>query len=61
MHLIQHIKQKPIARETMILLAAIALGTAVETNALAAGHGGGEFGLLSVYFGDSQTSTATRA
>jgi hypothetical protein len=70
MHLIQHIKQKPIARETMILLAAITLGIAVETNALAAGHGGGGgavmeapagFGLLSVCFGDSQTSTATRA
>ena len=68
MHLIQHIKQKPIARETMILLAAITLGIAVETNALAAGHGsggggghggGGGFGLLSV--GDSQTSIATRA
>ena len=57
MHLIQNIKQKSIARNTMILLAAITLGTAVE---LAAGHGGG-FGLLSVCFGDSQTSMATSA
>lgn len=57
MHLIQHSKQKPIARETIILLAAITLGIAVEMNALAAGHGGGsggghggggKFGLLSV-------------
>src|SRR5580704_4893604 len=45
------IKQKPIAREIMILLVAITLGTAVMTNAMAAGpisgggggggHGGG--------------------
>ena len=41
MHLIQYIKQKPLARNTMILLAAIMLGTAVATDALAAGHGGG--------------------
>jgi hypothetical protein len=60
MHLIQHIKQKPIARETMVLLAAITVGIAVETNALASGHGGG-FGLLSICFGDSQTSMATSA
>jgi hypothetical protein len=44
MHLIQHIEQKPIARETMILLAAITLGIAAEPNALAAGHGGGHGG-----------------
>ena len=41
MHLIQHMKQKPIVRETMFLLAAIAFDMAVETNALAAGHRGG--------------------
>src|ERR1700676_4469011 len=41
MHLIQNIRQKSIARNTMILLAAIMLGTAVATDALAAGHGGG--------------------
>ena len=41
MHLIQYIKQKSLARNTMILLAAIMLGTAVATDALAAGHGGG--------------------
>jgi hypothetical protein len=34
-------KQKPIAREIMILLVAITLGAAVETNALAAGTIGG--------------------
>jgi hypothetical protein len=44
MHLIQNIKQKSIARNTMILLAAITLGTAVATDALAAGHGGGGHG-----------------
>ena len=44
MQLIQHIKQRPIARETMILLADITLGVAVETNALAAGQGGGHGG-----------------
>ena len=57
MRLIQHIKQKPIARETIILLATVTLGIAVEMNALAGGHGGGSggghgggggFGLLSV-------------
>jgi hypothetical protein len=63
MHLIEHIKQKPIARETTILLAAITLSIAVETNA---GHGGVHrggvgLGLLSVQFADSQTSIATRA
>ena len=41
MHLILYIKQKSLARNTMILLAAIMLGTAVATDALAAGHGGG--------------------
>ena len=41
MHLIQNIKQKSLARNTMVLLAAIMLGTAVATDALAAGHGGG--------------------
>jgi hypothetical protein len=60
MHLIEHIKQKPIARETTILLAAITLSIAN------AGHGGVHrggvgFGLLSVQFADSQTSIATRA
>ena len=44
MHLIQNIKQKSILRATMILLAAITLGTAVATDALAAGHGGGGHG-----------------
>ena|ERR1700688_706805 len=41
MHLIQNIKQKSIAHNTMILLAAVALSTAVATDALAAGRGGG--------------------
>ena len=44
MHLIQNIKRKSIARNTMILLAAITFGTAVATDALAAGHGGGGHG-----------------
>jgi hypothetical protein len=44
MHLIQNIKLKSLARNTMILLAAIMLGTAVATDALAAGHGGGGHG-----------------
>jgi hypothetical protein len=44
MHLIQNIKRKSIARNTMILLAAITLGTAVATDAPAAGHGGGGHG-----------------
>ena len=35
------IKQKSIARRTMILLAVITLGMAAGTNAMAAGHGGG--------------------
>jgi hypothetical protein len=38
---IQNLKQKPIARNTMIVLAAIMFGTVVVTDALAAGHGGG--------------------
>ena len=46
MHLIQHLKQEPIARKTMILIATIILGIAVGTDAPAAGHvgGGGGFG-----------------
>jgi hypothetical protein len=46
MHLIQHLKQEPIARKTMILIATIILGIAVRTDATAAGHvgGGGGFG-----------------
>jgi len=40
MHLIQNIKQRSIARNAMIILAAITLGTAAATDALAAGHGG---------------------
>jgi hypothetical protein len=41
MHLLQNLKQKSVARKSMILLAAITLGTAVAKGALAAGHGGG--------------------
>ena len=41
MHLLQNLKQKSVARKSMILLAAITLSAAVATNALAAGHGGG--------------------
>jgi hypothetical protein len=41
MYLIQNIKRKSIAHNTMILLAAITLSTAVATDALAAGRGGG--------------------
>jgi hypothetical protein len=41
MYLIQNLKQNPVARKTMILLAAITLSTAAVTDALAAGHGGG--------------------
>jgi hypothetical protein len=41
MQLIQNLKQKSIARNTMIVLAAVTLGTVVATDALAAGHGGG--------------------
>ena len=40
MHLLQNLKQKSVARKSMILLAAITLSAAVATNALAAGHGG---------------------
>ena len=41
MHLLQNLKQKSVARKSMILLAAITLSAAVATNALAAGDGGG--------------------
>ena len=41
MHLIQNIKRKSFARKTMILLAAITVGSTVATVALAAGHVGG--------------------
>jgi hypothetical protein len=41
MHLLENLKQKSVARKSMILLAAITLSAAVATNALAAGHGGG--------------------
>ena len=41
MHLLQNLKQKSVARKSMVLLAAITLSAAVATNALAAGHGGG--------------------
>jgi hypothetical protein len=51
MYLIQKLKQKTIARQTMILLTAVKLGTAVATDAPTAGfgsgggsHGGGGFG-----------------
>jgi len=44
MHPVQNTRQKSIARKTMILIAAITLGTVVATNALAAGHGGGSGG-----------------
>jgi hypothetical protein len=52
MHFIQNIKPKAIARNTPILLAAITLGAALATDALAARHvggggghgGGGRFG-----------------
>jgi len=40
MHLIQKIKQRSIARNTMIVLVAITLGMAAVTDALAAGRGG---------------------
>jgi hypothetical protein len=40
MHLIQKIKQKSIARNTTILLAATTLSIAVATDSLAAGRGG---------------------
>ena len=40
MHLIQNTKQKSIAHNTLTLLAAITLGMAVATDALAAGFGG---------------------
>jgi hypothetical protein len=40
MHLIQNIKQRSIARNTMMLLAAVALSIAVATDGLAAGRGG---------------------
>ena len=41
MHLLQNLKQKSVARKSMILLAAITLSAAVATDALAAGNGGG--------------------
>ena len=41
MHLLQNLKQKSVARKSMILLAAVTLSAAVATGALAAGHGGG--------------------
>lgn len=41
MNLIQKSKQRFIARNTMIVLVAITLGTAAVTDALAAGRGGG--------------------
>jgi len=44
MYVIQNFKQKSIGRKTTILLAALTLSTAVATNALAAGHGGGSGG-----------------
>lgn len=44
MHFIQNIKRKSNAHYAMILLAAIALSTAVVTHALAAGRGGGGHG-----------------
>lgn len=44
MHLIQNVKQKSVTYNTLILLAAITLSTAVATDALAAGRGGGSDG-----------------
>jgi len=41
MRQMQIIKQKSLVRHTLILLAAITLGAAVATDALAAGRGGG--------------------
>jgi hypothetical protein len=41
MQLLQNLKRKSVARHATTLLAALALGTAVTTAALAAGHGGG--------------------
>jgi hypothetical protein len=38
MHHIQHFKQKPIARQRMILFALLTLVMAGETNVLVAGH-----------------------
>jgi hypothetical protein len=44
MQLLQNLKRKSVARHATTLLTALALGTAVTTAALAAGHGGGGFG-----------------
>jgi hypothetical protein len=41
MQFLQNRKRKSVARHATTLLAALALGTAVTTAALAAGHGGG--------------------
>jgi hypothetical protein len=44
MHLIGHMKQKSIARHTVILLAAVTLSAAMATGAMARGGGGGHGG-----------------
>jgi len=44
MHLVQIVKQKSIAHSAMIVLTAVALSTALATDALAAGPGGGIHG-----------------
>jgi hypothetical protein len=44
MHLIQKVRRKSIAYNTLTLFAAIALSTAVATDALAAGNGRGSHG-----------------
>ena len=44
MDLIKNIKRKSIARNTIMFLAAITVGAAVATDALAAGHVGGAGG-----------------
>ena len=46
MHLIKKIEQRSIARNAVILLAAITLSMAVATDGLAAGRGGGGGGGL---------------
>jgi uncharacterized membrane protein len=44
MQLPRNLKRNFVARSTMILFAALTLSTAVATDALAAGHGGGRIG-----------------
>jgi uncharacterized membrane protein len=44
MQLPRNTKRNSVARSTMILFAAVTLSTAVVTDALAAGHGGGGIG-----------------